>query len=433
MDLPDSAPRPTPSGRPLAPTESVDSPQWRRAGRDPLSLAMIDSRNLTLQLLGMIEKAQAEAPTPQAATLPPDAQAPLWIAGHIGWFSESWIARNTQRALGPVCPREPTRIGSIEPEADRFWEPGQSSAAEWFGAAVPDFQSTRAWLLETLEGTLALLAKTPEDDAALYFFRAALAHEDTCGERLLIAARTLGLPLPIAAPEGLHLREPLVCAATRWRLGSERGGFVPDVEQWAYDDAVPEFEIDAQPVTWAQFIEFVDDGGYDREELWSGEGWTWLQQQAAQVGRRGPRHVEQIGAARFGGSGAVLQNWFGRSARMAGNQQVMHASWFEADAWARWAGRRLPSEVEWEVAAHVAARRGFRWGDVHEWTGTTLRPWPGYSAGPLAANADTAFGKAKVLRGASFATRSRQQHPKFRRWALPERDDGFVGFRTCSV
>ncbi len=278
-----------------------------------------------------------------------------------------------------------------------------------------------------------MLEKTPEQDDALYFFRAALAHEDHCGEAMLVAAQSLGLALPIEAPHGMHLREPLGCPATRWSLGSAPAGCVPAIEQPVHSVDVPEFEIDAQPVCWAQFIEFVDDGGYDDAGCWSAAGWQWLQAEAAQHGRRGPRHVEQIGAARFGGSGAVLQNFFGRGVRAAGNQPVMHASWFEADAWARWAGRRLPSEIEWEVAAHVAARRGFRWGEVMEWTATTLRPWPGYVADPFAAAVEPSFGNAKVLRGASLATRRRQHDAKFRRWALPQQDEGFVGFRTCAI
>ncbi|MEO8249514.1 MAG: SUMF1/EgtB/PvdO family nonheme iron enzyme [Burkholderiales bacterium] len=429
--MPDPAVPPAPAGPPRAARRSVDSPAVLEAGRDMLSLALIDSRNLTLHTLALVEQAQAAAPAPIQPS--PDANPPFWIAGHTGWFGEFWIARNTRRALGSRCPSEPTRIASIEPEADHFWQPGQAPAAERWNWAMPDQQSTRAYLLETLETTLALLEKAPEDDDALYFFRAALAHEDATGERLVTACQTLGLALPLAAPLGLHLREPLVCPATRWRLGSERGGYVPEVEQWAHEVDVPEFEIDSQPVTWAQYIEFVDDGGYDREEMWSSAGWRWLARQAAEHGRRGPRHVQQIGAARFGGSGAVLQNWFGRGVRMAGNQQVMHLSWFEADAFARWAGRRLPSEVEWEVAAHVAARRGFKWGDVLEWTATTLRPWPEYRGGPLSAEVEPLFGKAKVLRGASFATRARAHFAKCRRYALPEQDEGFVGFRTCAI
>jgi len=196
---------------------------------------------------------------------------------------------------------------------------------------------------------------------------------------------------------------------------------------------VPEFEIDAQPVSWAQYVEFIADGGYDREELWRPEGWSWLQAEAARDGRRGPRHVEQIGVA----SGAVMQSVFGRATRMGAGQPVMHASWWEADAYARWAGRRLPAEAEWEIAALQAGRRGFRWGDVHEWTAGTLRPFDGFRSDAWTPQAEldtrNVFGRARVLRGASFATRRRLRHPRARGWALPERDDGFVGFRTCAI
>ena len=101
----------------------------------------------------------------------------------------------------------------------------------------------------------------------------------------------------------------------------------------------------------AQYVEFVGDGGYDHPEFWDPAGWQWLQSE----GRRGPRYVEQIGVA----SGAVVQTRFGNAMRMLGHQPAMHMSWWEADAWCRWAGRRLPAEVEWEVAAHTASRRGF--------------------------------------------------------------------------
>ncbi|MGH8832721.1 MAG: SUMF1/EgtB/PvdO family nonheme iron enzyme, partial [Polaromonas sp.] len=155
----------------------------------------------------------------------------------------------------------------------------------------------------------------------------------------------------------------------------------------------------------------------------------WLQALAAGEGRRGPRYVEQIGVA----SGAVMQTRFGRPMRMQGSQPAMHMSWWEADAWCRWAGRRLPAEVEWEVAAHTAARRGFRWGDVWEWTGTSFRPYPGFAPDPYQGYSQPWFGSHKVLRGASFATRARMKSPKYRNFYLPERDDIFCGFRSCSL
>jgi formylglycine-generating enzyme required for sulfatase activity len=132
-----------------------------------------------------------------------------------------------------------------------------------------------------------------------------------------------------------------------------------------------------------------------------------------------------------------MQTLFGKSTRMAGSQPVLHASWWEADAFARWAGRRLPTEAEWEIAAHQAARRGFRWGEVQEWTAGTLRPWTGFmpDAWTVQAELDAqpVFGQARVLRGASFAARARMKHPKARGWASPQDDRGFVGFRTCAV
>lgn len=136
-------------------------------------------------------------------------------------------------------------------------------------------------------------------------------------------------------------------------------------------------------------------------------------------------------------SGAVMQTLFGKPTRMGASQVAMHVSWWEADAFARWAGRRLPTEAEWEIAALQAGRRGFRWGDVREWTAGTLRPFAGFRQDAWAPHAEldveTVFGAARVLKGASFATRARLRHAKARAWALPERDDGFVGFRTCAL
>ena len=248
----------------------------------------------------------------------------------------------------------------------------------------------------------------------------------------------LGRGLPINAklplPGGASAREPLRVSAVRWNMGSgAESGFAFDNERPGHVIQVPEFEIDAHPVTWAQFVEFVDDGGYDRPELWHADGWKWLAEKAAdaseQGGRRGPRYVDQIGVA----SGAVMQTRFGKPMRMLGSQSATHVTWWEADAWARWAGRRLPAEVEWEVAAHTAARQGFRWGDVWEWTGTTFRGYPAFAPGPWRDYSEPQFGTHKVLRGASFATRARMKNPKFRAFALPDRDGMFCGFRSCAL
>ena len=123
-----------------------------------------------------------------------------------------------------------------------------------------------------------------------------------------------------------------------------------------------------------------------------------------------------------------------RTVRAAGNQSVVHLSWWEADAWARWAGRRLATEVEWEIAAHTAGRRGFRWADVHEWTAGTLQSWPGFSPDPWSGGTvfdpRPGFGRARVLRGASFATRARLRSLKRRSFAPADRDDDAIPYRT---
>ena len=408
--------------------QAIDQVEMRRAGRDLLSLALMDARNHTLHLLALFETPSAGAAEHQRQAL----ERPLWLAGHVAWLAESWIGRNPQRHRGAQCPSDAIRLASIEPLADGWYDPALAPPESHWQMALPGFQAVRSFLLETLESTLELLEKAREDDDGLYFFRAALFHEDLRGEQFITLAQALGLPCKLPLPAAMPPREALLVPAGRWMLGSAPGGFVFDVEQWAHAVDVLEFEIDAQPVSWAQYVEFAGDGGYDSPDYWHPDGWTWLQAQL-QEGRRGPRHVEQIGNA----SGAVIQTLFGRPTRMSASQPAMHVSWWEADAWCRWAGRRLPAEVEWELAAHVAARRGFRWGDVHEWTAGLLRPWPGFAPDPWTRHTDLEaqpqFGRARVLRGASFATRARLKNPKARRFALPERDDAFVGFRSCAV
>lgn len=417
-------------------TGVIDSPQMRGAGRDALSLALMDARNHTLRLFGQYQLAleAMDFLVPELPVLNP----PVWELGHIAWFQEWWIGRNMQRARGAACAPSPTRLASIAPQADRWWDSANVPHHQRWSLDLPSVSACRAYLLDTLESTLELLDKAGDDDAELYFYRLCLFHEDMHAEALTYTAQTLGLALdkPLLqafTPPTLTLREPLLVPATVWQLGSAGGpqaaGFLFDNECGVEEVPVPEFEIDAQPVSWAQFVEFVDDGGYDRPELWQIGGWNWLQQIARTEGRRGPRYVEQIGVA----SGAVMQTRFGTPRRMLGNQPAMHMSWWEADAWCRWAGRRLPAEVEWEVAAHTAARRGFRWGDVWEWTGSTFRAYPGFVPGPYAEYSAPWFGTHKVLRGGSLATRGRMKHPKYRNFYLPGRDDIFCGFRSCAL
>jgi ergothioneine biosynthesis protein EgtB len=393
-----------------------------------LSLALMDARNHTLHLVGQYEQVLGESgfQVPQLAEL----NLPLWELGHIGWFQEWWIGRNLQRHVGAACDPAATRLASVEPRADLWWNSSRVAHGSRWALDLPDLSQIKSYLLDTLESTLELLEKAPAGDDALYFYRLALFHEDMHGEALIYMAQTLGLPLGLSLPGASGVREPLLIPAARWQMGSAGDtGFSFDNERGAHEVAVPEFEIDAQVVSWAQFVEFVDDGGYDRPEFWQAAGWQWLQEKAAGEGRRGPRYVEQIG----GSSGAVRQTRFGTVRHMLGGQPVTHVTWWEADAWCRWAGRRLPAEVEWELAAHTAQRRGFRWGDVWEWTGTSFRAYPGFAADPYSDYSEPWFGTHKVLRGASFATRARMKNPKYRNFYKPERDDIFCGFRSCAL
>ncbi|RYF83312.1 MAG: hypothetical protein EOO29_03905 [Comamonadaceae bacterium] len=410
-------------------TPAIDMPGMRRAGPDLLSLALMDARNHTLDLLSRLQDALGSVELRLPGPLSPSLAPPRWLAGHIGWFAEYWITRNTQRAQGIDCAPRPTRLAALDPGADMAWNPEDCPPQRRSGGDVPGMTEARAYLLETLEGTLELLEHAEPTDAGLYFYRLALFHEDLRGEQLLRLAQDLGLSVGVDSPPVGAMREPLRLPAMTWTLGAgDEPGFCWAQESGAQPLAVPEFEIDAQPVSWQQYAEFVADGGYDNPELWQPEGWAWVQAQ----GRRAPRHVDQIGAG-----GAVLLRRFGRPVHAAGAHAAQHLSWWEADAWARWAGRRLPTEAEWEVAAITAARRGFRWGEVHEWVAGRLQPWPGFRADPWSAGTEfdpqPAFGNARVLRGASFASRARAHHARGRAFAAADSDIGFTGFRTCAI
>jgi gamma-glutamyl hercynylcysteine S-oxide synthase len=403
----------------------------RCAGKELLSLALIDARNHTLFVMGQFEKAVADLRFAADLSVPriPAALPPVWLLGYVGWFQEWWIGRNTQRHLGAACPAQPTRIGSIEPMADACFNPALSTRSQRWLQSYPDLANVKAYLLETLESTLELLHASDETDAALYFYRLALAREHQIGEQFAVMAQALGCKLQMPSTPVLTQRDALSFPATRYLLGAQEKGFAFDNEGPAHEVRVPEFEIDAQPVSWAQYVEFIDDGGYDDPAHWSPRGWDWLQDCASKEGRRAPRYVEQIGVA----SGAVLQTRFGVAQRAAAGASAIHMNWHEAQAYAHWAGRRLPTEVEWELAARRGRGRGFRWGDVWEWTASTFRPYPGFVAGPWTNYSSKTFEHSKVLRGGAFATRQRMKQVSFRGFAQPQVDVGFWGFRTCAL
>jgi len=379
---------------------ALDDPRAARmAGRELLSLALIDSRNALLARLAQAEDAAAAQPS----ALP----AVLRLALAAGAWQERWISRHPQRQRGEEADPGGPLLAGIEPALGRWLD------AE---GVPPDAAEVRAYLADTLELTLGLLERCAETVQGLYFFRLALLHEDRLGEA--IAER-----LDSGAPPARIERDPLWLPARRWTLGSAPdGGLVPHNERWAHEVALPEFEIDAQAVTWRQFVEFAEDGGYDRRECWTEAGWAWLRQD----GRRAPRGVAQLAGGAVREHGSQLR-------RVPAAQPVVHVTRHEAEAWCRWAGRRLPSEPEWELAAATAASRGFVWGDVFEWVAGGARAYP--DCGPPGAGCLDPIpppGTAGTLRGASFATRRRWHHPKARRFAPPQADAPFCGFRSCA-
>ncbi|EHR73613.1 hypothetical protein BurJ1DRAFT_4827 [Burkholderiales bacterium JOSHI_001] len=405
---------------------SLDDPEYmRHAGRDLLSLALMAARNRSLHWLAALEGEDL-------GDVGDEFDPPAWAAGQVAWFQEAWIARNPQRARGAHCDRPPPRLASIWPQADEWFDPRASTRAQRWLQALPG-DTLRAFLADTLETTLELLdAATPDDDA-LYFFRLALLHEERSAQTLAALMQASDLPpekhtglWPLVANQAQ--RDPLSFGAQVWAFGSTPGGLVPDNEPWQQPEKLPEFDLDAQAVSWAQYAEFVADGGYDEPRWWHPAGWAWLQA----TGRRAPRYVEQLGGQ---GAGVLLRQR-GRLQRAAAAQPAVHISWYEADAWCRWAGRRLPTEVEWELAACTATARGLRWGRVFEWTAGAARPEPSLRHGPAGLDevpASVDGVPARVLRGASDLTPHGLRHPRARRFAQPQRDELFSGFRSCSL
>jgi ergothioneine biosynthesis protein EgtB len=390
---------------------------FRKARAPQLTEALQQARNHTLALFDCVAAAGLDAPqrVPQLRSLNP----PLWELGRTAWFAEWFVLR---------------KAASSHP-ADAFGNAMLSKGDDWFDANtvphaarwsldLPSPGAMKTYCHEVLDRVLDKLSRAADDDATLYPYRLALAHEDMQGETMLAGLQTLGLN----APPRLTRDEPfwsqpseIAFPGGTLQLGSlSEGGFVFDNELQAYACYVPPFRMDAALVSNAQFADFVEDGGYQQRQFWSAAGHNWLMRQE----RSAPRYWQ-----RDGGQWRTMR--FGRLHTLAGAEPVRHVSLYEAQAYCAWAERRLATEAEWEYAA-LSGHAAFNWGQLWEWTATPFEPYPGFAAGPWREYSAPCFVTHQVLRGASFATSSRLGSAKFRNFQLPERDDIFAGFRTCA-
>ena len=390
---------------------------------DALAAALLDARQRTLALYGHLDVEQLRVPC--IAVVNP----PMWELSHIAWFQEHWCLRGGRR-------ERPALLA----DADALFDSSAVAHDTRWSLPYPSWARLRRYMEDTLHATLEALEHAPPEER--YFFELALLHEDMHGEALAMTLQTLSLPAPRFA------REPGRChAATprdvrfeggEFEMGTSRRAdrFVFDNEKWSHRVRVAPFEISTELVTQGEFRAFVEASGA-MPAHWRRDGTSW------QV-RRFDRWVDLDPAA-----------------------PMMHVTQHEAIAYCAWAGRRLPTEREWEFAAtdggcldpnpwgggdrtlanldmrHSApspdpsepsSGSGLRRliGSVWEWTSSAFTGYPGFAPDPYRDYSVPWFDSHFVLRGGSFATRSRLVHNRFRNFYLPHRADAFAGLRTCA-
>lgn len=398
-----------------------EAEQARCAGKVALAAALTDARARTLALFGAYE---AELGAGLRVPCTPELNLPLWELGHVGWFADWWLARNPERQRGlqanPDAPRHPARQALRGLDADGLFNSSTVAHDLRWTLNLPSADELRADLAESLKHTLALLQDAEATDTGLYFFRLALFHEDMHAEAATYMAQNLGFdPLPgaVAATTTAHPPRTLQVPATAWQLGRSGPGFAFDNELGAHPVAVAAFEIDAQAVTWAQYLPFIESGSAAQRRFWSDAGWAWR----SRTQPAWPRYVRPSGSG-------WEQLRHGRWQPLNLAAKACHLTAHEAQAWCAWSGRRLPTEAEWEVAAHTLP--GFAWGDVWEWTASPFVPFPGFAPHPYVDYSAPWFDGRPVLKGASPATVPRMRHPKYRNFFTPERNDIVAGFRS---
>jgi iron(II)-dependent oxidoreductase len=421
-----------------------------------------DARERTFELVADLTRDQLLGPRL------PIVNPLLWEIGHMAWFQEKWVLRHA----GGQRP--------IREDGDALYDSAAIPHATRWDLPLPSREETLSYMRRVRDRVLDRLRQRQPDEAEVYFFLLSVFHEDMHTEAFTYTRQTLGYAPPrlSAVPGGVPgggggpLPGDTNVPGGTFLLGATPDEpFVFDNEKWAHSVDAKPFAMARAPVTQAEFALFVGDGGYRREELWSEEGRRWRET----VGAEHPVYW------RRGSDGAWLRRHFDTWVPLEPDRPVIHVSWYEAEAYCRWAGRRLPTEVEWEVAAAAEPdpgggglsprKRRFPWGEdpphseranldwramgcldvgslpsgdsafgcrqmignVWEWTSSDFLPYPGFATDPYKEYSAPWFGTRKVLRGGSWATRSRLLRNTWRNFFTPDRRDVLAGFRTCAL
>ena len=380
----------------------------RALGRRALAEELQDSRQYTKALVDDLSDAQWRVP------MLPTINPILWEVGHVGWFMEHW------------CLRAGSNAPKLLPNADALYDSSAVAHDTRWGLPLPSRAATLDYIDDVFDATLSALAHTGESDDELYFFRLALFHEDMHAEAFAHLRQILGYPAarprPAAAvaSNGEGATSEVMLDGGDFEQGVAPGtdGFVFDNEKWSHRVPLAPFAIARDPVTQGEFRAFIDDDGYRRDALWSLEGRAW----------RDATHAEHPVYWRREGRD-WQQRVFDRWQPLQPSAPVRHVTAHEAEAYCRWAGRRLPTEAEWECAAINDA---IAWGaSVWEWTSSPFVPYPGFRADAYRDYSEPWFHTHRSVRGGSALTAARLRHPRFRNFYQPHRNDILIGFRTA--